>query len=416
MNHRRLLLSTITCFRVTFFVCLLGTVASAANLFVSTTGNDANNCLSPPMACLTIQAAVNKSANGDFINIAPGTFFGPLIIHDRSNLRFAGAGPSTVITHPGPVVPGDVVVEINTSRLIEFRDIRLTGHALSDGFRVFYSTSVTFTGCTVDSNGGPGGGFFVNGSLGTRIDASTIEDNGVGIRVDGNAEVALSSPPFATANSVVQRNGNGIQVRSGEFALQGSGIIQDNGIGIRVDGGLVKACCENQTAPRRINNNIVGMLIQTGSSVELRGPMEFIGNQNFGIRQFGSGVTITGKVTFQTNGNIATSAINQSGGHLLINGGFGADQIVIKDNPGTGIFLTDGASLRMSNVTVTNNQIHGLRLQALSSAALIGNIFMTNNSGRDLSCAPNTFARGNNSGINTQFCPGFENSPDPHGP
>ena len=416
MYHRQLVLSTLTCLKAAVFVCLLGVAASAANLFVSTTGNDANNCLSPPMACLTIQAAVNKAANGDFINIGPGTFSGPVNIHDRSNLRFTGAGPSTIITHPGPIGPNEAVVEINTSRLIEFQDLRLMGHDSSDGFRVFYSTSVTFNRCIVDSNGGPGGGFFVNGSLGTHINESTIEDNGVGIRVDGNAEVALSSPPFAPANSVVQRNGNGVQVRSGEFVLQGSGIIQDNGTGIRVDGGRVKGCCGNQTAPRRINNNIVGMLVQTGSSVELRGPMEFIGNQNFGIRQFGSGVTITGKVIFQTNGNTVTSAINQSGGHLLLLGGLGTDQIVIKDNPGTGIFLTDGASLRMSNVTVTNNQIHGLRLQALSSAVLIGNIFMTNNSGRDLSCAPNTFARGNNSGVNTQYCPGFDNSPDPHGP
>src|ERR1051325_1246406 len=77
-------------------ICCLGLLAickfdvSAANLRVSTTGNDSNNCLSPATACLTIQAAVNKAADGDSIFIAAGTYAGLVGITQRKNLTFQG--------------------------------------------------------------------------------------------------------------------------------------------------------------------------------------------------------------------------------------------------------------------------------------------------------------------------------------
>jgi hypothetical protein len=393
--------------------------ALAANFYVDPTGSDSNSCLGPGSAgaCKTIQAAINKSGTNDFINVAAGTYPEAVSVYDRNGLTVSGVGPTTIIVPPvGPLAPSQPLVTIDTSRRISFQNMRVSGGgADTEGFRIFYSTAVTISSCNVDGHNGAGGGFFINGTIGAIINAAIVEDNGLGIRVDGNSEVALSSPPFATANSIVRHNGTGVQVRSGDFAFQGSGIIESNDTGIMVDGGSVKACCEDQTSPRKINSNGVGMLIRTGSTVELRGPLEFVGNQVFAIRQFGSGVTISGSVTFQTNGTSGSSAINQTGGQLTLNGGPSPNQIVIKNNPGTGILLTDGASLRMSNVTVTNNGVNGVRVQALSTAALIQNIVMNNNSGRDLSCTPNAFARGDNSAVNTQFCPGFDNSPDPNG-
>ena len=392
--------------------------ALAANFYVDPTGNDANSCLGPGSAgaCKTIQAAINKSGTNDFINVAAGTYAETISVYDRNGLTVTGAGPTTIIVPPaGPLPSSQPLVNIDTSRRIAFQNLRVSGGGTdTEGFRIFYSTAVTITSCNVDGNNGAGGGFFINGTIGVNINAAIVENNGLGIRVDGNSEVALSSPPFATANSIVRNNGTGVQVRSGNFEFQGSGDIESNETGIMVDGGSVKACCENQTSPRKIDANGIGMMIRTGSTVELRGPMEFVGNQLFAIRQFGSGVTISGSITFQTNGNAGSSAINQTGGQLTLNGGLAPGQIVIKNNPGIGILLTDGASLRMSNVTVTNNAVHGVRVQALSTAALIQNVVMNNNSGRDLSCTPNAFARGDNSAVDTQFCPNFDNSPDPN--
>lgn len=46
-------------------------------LYVSTTGNDANDCLGPESerACLTLQAALDKSTLNSVINIGPGQFY-----------------------------------------------------------------------------------------------------------------------------------------------------------------------------------------------------------------------------------------------------------------------------------------------------------------------------------------------------
>ena len=406
------------CFQTVAVLVFLASTALASNFFVAPGGNDLNDCLSHPTACKTIQAAVSKSANGDSINVSAGTYAETISVVDQANLTITGAGTLTIIVPPAMLPPGEPLIQVVDSRRIAFHALTVSGNGSStEGFRIFFSTSVSINDCVIENHNGVGGGIFVNGSRGVFVNASVLQDNGLGLRVDGNSEAVLSSSPFAASNSIVRRNGTGVQVRSGEFAFQGSGVIEDNGNGILVDGGMVKACCDNQTAPRRINRNVVGVLARTGASVELRGPMEFIGNQNFAIRQFGSSVTITGRVLFQSNGSSASSAINMAGGYMLIQGGAAPNNVVIKDNPGIGIFMSDAASLRMTNVTVTNNLAHGLRLHAMAIAVLAGGIFMNNNSGRDLSCAPNSVARGDNSGVNTQFCPGFDSTfPDPHAP
>lgn len=391
----------------------------AMNYFVDPSGSDANSCLSAGVsACKTIQAAINKSTNFDFISIAAGTYAEAVVVDDRNGLTVTGAGPgiTKIVPPAGPSVPNQPLVVIDSSKRILFQNMSLSGAGGStEGFRIFYSTAITVSNCTVEGHQGAGGGFFIAGSAGTNINA-IIQDNGIGIRIDSNSDAALNSPPFAASNSVVRRNGIGVQVRGGDFFFHGTGSIESNDTGILMDGGSMKACCEDQTVPRKISSNVTGMLIRSGSSVELNGPMEFAGNEAFAIRQFGSGSTIRGKITFQTNGSVNTPAIILTGGQMTLAGGLAPNNIVIKDNPGTGVFLTDAASLRMQNVTVTNNGVHGVRVQALSVAALIQNIVMNNNSGRDLSCAPNAFARGTNSAVDTQYCPGFDNSPDPNSP
>src|SRR5438270_12063327 len=66
--------------------CLLG-----ADLYVATNGNDANTCHSPGDPCLTVQAAVNKSADGDRINVASGDYPDSINIFQRINLTIGGS-------------------------------------------------------------------------------------------------------------------------------------------------------------------------------------------------------------------------------------------------------------------------------------------------------------------------------------
>ncbi len=76
MNLKKLAaLAAVSFTLVLGFMILSGRTAQAAGpWYVSNTGNDGNDCLSPATACLTIQAAVIKASSGDTINVASGTY------------------------------------------------------------------------------------------------------------------------------------------------------------------------------------------------------------------------------------------------------------------------------------------------------------------------------------------------------
>jgi hypothetical protein len=381
-------------------------------IFVSVTGDDANPCTSA-MPCRTIQAGVNKAANGDVVSIGPGTFLGEVDINDRASLRLIGAGPATIVQLTGPNAAP--VVAVNNSKLIDFTDLRLSGNANSDGFRIFYSTSVTFNRVTVDNNGGPGGGFFVASSLGVQINDSTIENNGTGIRVDGSSEVNLNSAPFSPGTSIVQGNNVGVIVRSGNFFWHGAGIIQNNGTGINGDGGTIKFCCEGGDTKKLINNE-TGLLIRMTASADVRGPIEISGNAITGIRQFGGVVVVTGHVLMSGNGTEGNAAIQMNSGQLQLNGP-PDDPIRIINNAGFGVLGIDNATVRIQNTTITGNSNNGVRVQALSTLLLIGNVTISGNQGFDMSCGTGSFGRGDSSGVATSDFPGFGSSPcGPAGP
>lgn len=82
---------------LTFILLLLSaSTASAAQFYVSTTGNDANSCTSTGDACLTIQAAIDKAANSDDIIIGAGTFDGGITLNNKG-LYILGAGAGQTI-------------------------------------------------------------------------------------------------------------------------------------------------------------------------------------------------------------------------------------------------------------------------------------------------------------------------------
>src|SRR5512145_629941 len=69
---------------------------AALTRYVAPGGADGNDCLTPVKACEHIQAAIDKSASGDIILVAPGTYIENLAIIDKG-LTLQGAGSAATI-------------------------------------------------------------------------------------------------------------------------------------------------------------------------------------------------------------------------------------------------------------------------------------------------------------------------------
>src|SRR5919199_1226122 len=84
-------------------VLILPAAAQASNTwYVAKSGSNANTCADSAHPCLTIGAAVTKSASGDTINIGAGTY-GESVNAAGKVLTFNGAGPDATT---GTVVNG----------------------------------------------------------------------------------------------------------------------------------------------------------------------------------------------------------------------------------------------------------------------------------------------------------------------
>ena len=162
------------------FVCVATLAITGASLPASSAGAGGSLCVDPNMTnCFTtIQAALTAAHDGDTIDVAAGTYAGPITID--KNIQLAGAGAAaTIIRGGGPVVTiGD-----------------LTGRAtptVSVG-------GVTITGglTTGSSRGGTaiasGGGVFIPGPDTGNATAATVSiDDSV---ISGNRANILTVVP-----------------------------------------------------------------------------------------------------------------------------------------------------------------------------------------------------------------------------
>lgn len=177
---------------LTFILLLLSaSAASAAQFYVSTTGNDSNSCTSSGDACLTIQAAIDKAANGDDINIGAGTFDGGITL-DNKGLYILGAGAdqtfvdgnnSTVLFTMSSSVNGGSTPSIN------FFDLTLQNGAGAQGAAMNITCSSMVNGSinvnitevvfTENNSTSSGGAIFMNDctSSALSIQSSSFDNN-----------------------------------------------------------------------------------------------------------------------------------------------------------------------------------------------------------------------------------------------
>ncbi len=238
--------------------------------------------------------------------------------------------------------------------------------------------------------------------------STVIQDSSPsGIRLD-SGEMNLGDPNTGPPN-IIQRNTAGIRLRAGShIVIWGNNIIRDNGQGVVSNGGHVYLCC---TPGLVIADNLSsGISIQLGGDVQANSPVTFENNGFAGVRLVsGSAILTTGQI-FRGNGQVG----NSESGAIVATGNahvelFNAE---ITGNNSHGLLLQDNSSARIFNNTIQNNLGNGIRVIAMSTARLFAPATVTGNA-IDLFCAPNSFARGGDSGVGKKFCPGFDRSPEP---
>lgn len=153
---------------------------AAGPWYVSTTGNDANDCLTPATACLTLQAAINKASSGDTVNVEAGTYpvAGVVTVNKTLTLKGALSGiPAREHSEP------ESILENSGGLYVTANDV------IIDGFQVQNSTSGAFTGYGIALGAGTSGAHVIN---------NIIQDNIVGL--------GLANHPSGGTQAVVQYN------------------------------------------------------------------------------------------------------------------------------------------------------------------------------------------------------------------
>ena len=172
---------------------------AAGPWYVSTTGNDENDCLSPATACLTLQAAINKASAGDTINVEAGLYPVAGVVTVNKTLTLNGALAGTDARQRFGEL--ESILENSGGLYVTANNVVI------DGFTVQNSTSSAFTGYGIALGAGTSGAHVIN---------NVIQDNIVGL--------GLANHPSGS-QAVIRHNAFRNNTRPG--AASGHGIYTD---------------------------------------------------------------------------------------------------------------------------------------------------------------------------------------------
>jgi hypothetical protein len=230
--------------------------ASSNRIFVSTTGNDANDCSNPLTPCLDFAGALSQvNAGGEIIAEATGPY-GPLNITKAVTI----SGP------PGVVIYSGHQVTINaSSATVVLRGLTIDGTGAGENginvvaVGVLHVESCVITGFT-GSGAASGNGLFF-GSSGELFAKDTI--------VRGNSWVGIwVSPSSGTARASIEHcrvegNLSGVGCEPGAVAtIRDSVISGSGGIALFVEGN---ATAEMNVESCMVSNNATGVQSNPGT-------------------------------------------------------------------------------------------------------------------------------------------------------
>jgi hypothetical protein len=198
--------------------------------FVAPGGHDGNDCLTWATACLTIAEAVSRSASGDQINVARGTYVENLILD--VDLTLVGEPPMGTVIDGGGT---GTVVSVAPGVTVFLQSFEIRGGG--DG-GVFNEGDLTLDDCWIHDNGGPHAAAF--GGLDNR--GAVLLDRVAVVRNEGDAAGGVINAGQAELrNSTVADNngGGGIGIENlpaGTLDLVYSTVAGNGSLGVSVGG------------------------------------------------------------------------------------------------------------------------------------------------------------------------------------
>ncbi len=238
---------------------------TADALYVSTSGSDANGCLTPADPCRTLGHAIDVAASGATIHVAAGTYRETVTI--PTSLTLAGAGPSSTILDGNQ---SGTVVTVNAGVTVAITGVTLQNgvasrSTIAGGGLFIDGGSVALTNSTVISNSARfGGGIYNSGTL--TMTNSSVSGNiashgsfisfGGGVDNDYGGTATLISSSVSD-NSASDGGGGGID-NSGTLTLSGSTISGNSTTGGRGGGLHITAGTATLTDSTVSGNSVTG--------------------------------------------------------------------------------------------------------------------------------------------------------------
>jgi hypothetical protein len=230
--------------------------ALPATLYVSTTGNDANDCITNSTPCATINGAIGKAVDGDTIRVASGIYTGSGtdVVRINKNLTISGGWDSGFSSQSG----------LST----------IDGQKVRTGLYVgkFSPGSINMTASIdhfVIKNGYNGG--ISNNYANLTITNSSIQNNvgtiGGGIKSD-IANLTLNNV------TISNNSGPGLSTMSGNININNTTISENTAFA----GGGIK----NSFATVQITNSILSGNIGTSDGPDCYGTLISLGNNIIG--------------------------------------------------------------------------------------------------------------------------------------
>jgi len=207
--------------------------AAGATYYVASGGADTNDCLSQGTPCLTIGAAVGKTAAGDTIAVAGGSYHERVVIAHDLTLNGAGVG-ATIVDGTGLMTGTLVSVEPSANAVISGLTVQYGRADEGYGGAVTSGGSLTLMNAVLqDNSGGSAGGLYQYGGAVTVINSVVSGNDGDtgGIAVTNGGLTVMSSTVNANSGNV-----GGIGVDNAALTLTGATVSGNSGGGI-VNGG-----------------------------------------------------------------------------------------------------------------------------------------------------------------------------------